>query len=86
MTEVLKEIASLMKETAAVRGELREIESTLALKLHDAREDRDRYIRAFNRLEAAVTHHAAATAYFREIHDEGLYHARAKVLQSLARG
>lgn len=86
MTALLKEISALMGETAAVRKDLRELESTLAIKLHEAREDRDRYIRAFNRLEAAVSHHAAATEHFREVHDEGLYHARGKVLASLARG
>lgn len=50
------------------------------------RAERDAIRRLFNRLEAAVSHHRAATGEFRSGHDEALYVARDKVLRDYAGG
>lgn len=51
-----------------------------------ARDERDRVRRLFNRLEAAISHHAKATVDFREVHDDALYAARDRVLRDDAEG
>jgi hypothetical protein len=45
--------------------------------------ERDRWIRAFNRLEAAISHHKRDEG-FPDVHDEALYHARDRILSDLA--
>lgn len=47
-------------------------------------DERDRWIRLFNRLEAAVSHHKKASAEFPQTHDEALYKARDKILKDAA--
>jgi hypothetical protein len=56
---------------------------------HDAAvADRDRWVRLFNRLEAAVSHHKRALGYedddAYEPWDEALYKARAQILRDAA--
>ncbi len=48
--------------------------------------ERDRWVRLFNRLDAAVTHHQKATREqgFTEVHDDALYAARARILRDAA--
>lgn len=46
--------------------------------------ERDHWIRLFNRLEAAVSHHRKADR-FKDDHDEALYAARARILKDAAR-
>jgi hypothetical protein len=47
--------------------------------------ERDRWIRLFNRLDAAITHHQKAKSdMFMDEVDEALYAARAKVLRDAA--
>lgn len=48
------------------------------------REQRDTWVRLFNRLEGAVSHHRKATEHFREVHDEALYAAHDRVLKAAA--
>jgi hypothetical protein len=43
-------------------------------------DDRDRWIRLFNRLEAAISHHKRDNKFVDEA-DEALYHARDKILK-----
>lgn len=50
----------------------------------DVVQDRDRWIRLFNRLEAAVTHHKRDTAQFTTDADERLYAARERILRDAA--
>lgn len=45
-------------------------------------DSRDAYVRAFNRLEAAITHHKRDEG-FPDVHDESLYVARARILSAL---
>ncbi len=52
--------------------------------LREAREERDRYIRLFNRLEAAISHHEKADR-FQDDNDLALYAARDKILKDAAR-
>lgn len=51
-----------------------------------ARNDRDRWVRLFNRLEAAVSHHKRDTAGFATDADERLYAARERILRDAATG
>jgi len=44
---------------------------------------RDRWIRLFNRLEAAISHHQQADR-FKDDHDEALYAARERILRDAA--
>jgi hypothetical protein len=46
--------------------------------------ERDRWIRLFNRLEAAVTHHKRDTAGFASNADDSLYAARDRILRDAA--
>ncbi len=46
--------------------------------------ERDRWIRLFNRLEAAVSHHKRATGEFATDADEALYAARDRILRDAA--
>ncbi len=43
-------------------------------------DERDRWIRLFNRLDAAITHHQQADR-FKDDHDEALYAARDRVIR-----
>jgi hypothetical protein len=45
--------------------------------------DRDKWIRAFNRLEAAISHHKRDND-FADLEDEALWHARDKILRDVA--
>lgn len=47
------------------------------------RADRDRYVRLFNRLDAAISHHKAAER-FPDDHDEALWAARDRILRAAA--
>lgn len=49
--------------------------------LERMRDERDRWIRLFNRLEGAVSHHKKASGDFPQAHDEALYKARAQILK-----
>ena len=54
-------------------------------QMADVRAERDRWIRLFNRLEAAITHHKKAkSAMFVDEVDEALYAARDRVLRDAA--
>ncbi len=46
--------------------------------------DRDRWVRLFNRLDAAVSHHKKATAIFESTFDEALYAARDRIMRDAA--
>lgn len=51
---------------------------------HRWRDERDAWIRSFNRLDAAVSHHQKATREsFVEAHDDALYAARARITRDL---
>lgn len=50
-------------------------------ELEAVRTERDRWIRLFNRLDAAVTHHKHATGAFATDADETLYAARERILR-----
>jgi 1,2-phenylacetyl-CoA epoxidase PaaB subunit len=50
-----------------------------------AEAERDRWVRLFNRLEAAVSHHKKASARrFVDDHDEALYAARDRICRDAA--
>jgi hypothetical protein len=49
----------------------------------ELRAERDHWIRQFNRLDAAITHHRAADR-FKDDHDDALYAARDRVLKDIA--
>lgn len=51
---------------------------------NDMESERDHWIRLFNRLEAAISHHKNATAAFPQTADEALYKARDKILADAA--
>jgi hypothetical protein len=50
----------------------------------EAIRERDRWIRLFSRLEAAVSHHKAAKGAFADDADDALWAARDRVLRSAA--
>jgi hypothetical protein len=50
------------------------------------RDERDHWIRLFNRLEAAVSHHKRATGGFTTDADDALYAARDRILRAAAKG
>lgn len=51
----------------------------------EARDDRDAWVRHFNRLQAAVQHHRDADR-FKDDHDEALYAAMDRVLRDATKG
>ncbi len=75
------EIARLHEEIATLTEECR----NRAAWSDTYATERDGWIRAFNRLDATVSHHQQATrkAGFEDTHDEALYAARARVLRSV---
>lgn len=57
-------------------------EGMTSMTAAEYREQRDHWVRLFNRLEGAVAHHKNATKDFREVHDEALYAAHERVLKA----
>lgn len=53
-------------------------------RLTAEQDDRDHWIRVFNRLEAAISHHKRDTAGFATDADEALYAARDRILRDTA--
>lgn len=60
-------------------------EGEASMTAAEYREQRDGWVRLFNRLEGAVAHHRRATTAFREVHDEALYAAHDRVLRDASR-
>ncbi len=56
----------------------------LVTMLNQAKQHRDHWIRLWNRLEAAISHHKKATADFATEADEALYAARDRILRDAA--
>lgn len=52
--------------------------------VRDLTDERDHWIRLFNRVEAAISHHKKATATFATDADEALYAARDRILRDAA--
>jgi dsDNA-specific endonuclease/ATPase MutS2 len=69
----------------ATDAEVHEREVRTLRRAYNASEDeRHRWIRFFNRLEAAISHHKNARGDFTDLADEALYKARDKILRDAA--
>ena len=61
-------------------GDTMALANTLEAERDEAREQRDHWIRLFNRLEAAISHHKRDSG-FADANDESLWYARDRILK-----
>lgn len=73
--------AALAKRVELVGDQIDALEAKVETGLTKAVAERDRWRRLFNRLDAAITHHKAATEPFGSNADESLWAARDRVVR-----